>query len=364
MLLYQNTESDTKTEIVDLDLKQPISAINLEVECTNGSSGNVDNFISDIVTKVEVVNGSDVLVTLNQSQLEAMHYYKTGQLPTMFPSEWANGLNRHNATLFFGRYLWDREYNLDPTKYANPQLKVTFNKAAIRAASATGYATGDNIKLTAVAKVFEDVPAATKFLMQKQINSFTSVSSGEKRVELPTDYAYRMLMLRAYVQGSDIDEVIAGLKISCDTDRFVPLDRKVKQLDAEILAAYGPATFKHDIRRAHGATIRLLMNKEPTVTVINTPNANLVTAVSWEWSSQFYLDVYTASTGATDGTTREWTLKETGHALHATLPVWFGRPMEPGDWFNPKDYAKVEAVLDQNTASAVCELVLEQERPQ
>lgn len=364
VLAYEEACKDTQTWTKDIELTEPISAFNFEIRCTNGATSNLDNFISDIVTKIEVVDGSDVLASLNMSQLEALHFYKTGKTPCLFPSEWAGGVQRHNASLFFGRYLWDPLYALDAKKFTNPQLKVTFNKAAIRAAGGEGFASGDNILLTVVAKLFEDGIAPTKFLMQKQIDSFTSAASGEKRIDLPVDYVYRMLMGRFWLQASDIDEIIEQIKMTCDTDKFIPFNRYVKQLDAEALNQFGLAEFKHDILRAHGATVRLLVNKEPTCTAFLGLALNDIPTPAFQWSSQLYLYLYVANTGVGDPTARNITMHEQGHALHATLPILFGRPDVPEDWFNPTAFKKVELVLTQKKVNGVCEIVAEQVRPQ
>jgi len=363
VLEYQRTCKDTETYTKDLDLVEPISALNLEVQCTNGATSNKGNFISDIVTKIEVVDGSDVLTSLNMSQLEALHFYKTGKMPCMFPSEWGGGAQRHNVNLFFGRYLWDPQYAFLATRFKNPQLKVTFNKAAIRTAAADGFATGDNILLTEVAKVFENGIAPTKFLMQKQVDSFTSAASGDKRVELPVDYTYRMLLMRLWLQGYDVNEIVSIAKLTCDTDKFIPFDRRVQQLDAEALAL-GHGELKHDMFFGHGDSIRLIFNKEPFCTpyaqLPGTPRMFNLTA---QWSSVLSeVEVY-AHDGSLDTADRRVTCWERGHAPHATVPVFFGRPDVPEDWFNPAAYKKVELVLTQGTAGAVCEIVLEQVRP-
>jgi len=364
VLEYQYTCTDTETKIKDLDLVEPISALELEVQCTNGATSNEDNFISDIVTKIEVVDGSEVLESMNMFQLEALHFYKTGKTPTLFPSEWAGGVQRHNAMLLFGRHLWDPLYAFDATKFKNPQLKVTFNKAAIRAAGATGFASGNNILLSIIAHVFEDAARPAKFLMQKQIDSFTSAASGEKRIELPTDYIYRMLLNRYYVAGSDVDEVISDLKLTCDTDKFIPFNRKVKQLDAVAFAKFGLARLKHDIFRGGSFTAKLVCNKEPWFTGFSRSPATPRVLVPWaQWSSQYNAELYDMA-GALDATARQITGMEEGHAIHATVPYFFGRPEVPEDWFNPAVYKKVELVHTQAAANAACQILLEQVRPQ
>jgi len=364
VLLYQETEKDTATKTLDLNLKEPISALNFEVQCTNGATSNKGNYISDIVTKVEIVDGSLVLGSLNMAQLEALHLITAGQMPALFPSEWGGGGQRHNANLFFGRYLWDRDFNFDATKYKNPQLKVTFNKAAIRAAGDTGFASGDNIKLTVVAKVFDDVPAASQFLMSKQIDSFTSVGSGDKKIELPTDFKYRMLLLRMWLQGYDINEIISKVKLTCDTDKFIPIERYTQQLDAEALP-YTYGRLKHDMFFGSGDSIRLLFNKEPFCHVYaQTPGTPRMFNLTAQWSSELSeVEVY-AHDGTLDTEDRKVTAIEEGHALHATLPIPFGRLSEPEDWFDPTPYERLDLILSQGTASATVEIVGQQVKPQ
>lgn len=363
VLLYQQTETDTETEIVDVNIVDPISAFYIEVECTNGATSNKGNYISDIVTKVEVVDGAEVLVSLNMFQLEFFHWLKLKQLPVLFPSEWGGGLQRHGVYLLFGRYLWDKERAFDPTRYKNPQVKITFNKAVIRAAAADGFASGNNIKLTLVAKIMQGVAAPGRFFMQKQIDSFVSAASGDKRIDLPTDYPYTCILLRAYIQGSDIDEVISDLKITAETDKYIPLERKVKQLDAEALALFGLVEFKHDVFASDSDTVRLLVNKEPILALFNwdTP-MNVFTNIHWAWSSQFAPAVFLHD-GTAYGTDCKLTVMEKGHALHACLPIFFGRPYVLDELFQAQVYKKLEAVFTQATISAAVQVVVEQDRP-
>lgn len=364
VLLYQETETDTATKTLDLDLPDPISALDIEVTCTNGATSNLDNFISDIVTKIEVVDGSDVIVSLNMFELEALQFYKTGKPPVLFPSEWAGGGQRHEARLLFGRYLYDPDFGFNPVKYRNPQLKITFNKAAVRAASATGFASGNNIILSVIAKVMEQGPTPGFVLMQKEIKSFTSAASGDERVELPVDYPYRLMLLRPWVSGSDVDEVISNLKLTVDTDKFIPFDRKVKQLDAEAFAAFGPFDYKHDMYRGGSFTAIVFANKEPHYTgYVRNPGTPRVLVPYAQWSSNYNAELYDMA-GALDGTSRQITGRVHGHALHATLPVVFGKLMEPDTWFPVSGYGKIEAVLTQGVASATVQIALEQVRPQ
>jgi len=360
VLLYQETEKDTETETIDLNIVDPVSAINLEIEATNGSTSNLGNFISDIVTKVELVDGSTVLESLNMSQLEGKHFYNTGKTPVLFPSGWPSGTQRHAATLFFGRHLWDDRYAFNPPSWSNPQLKVTFNKAAIRAAGAEGFAAGDNIKLTAVAKIMEGMAAPKEFLMQKQIESFTTASSGEKRIDLPRDYPYRMLMIRTGRGYNEPDFTISNVKLTCDTDKYIPLNRKTKQLDAEALMEFGTHRFKHDLYATNATAHQILTYKEPDCRPYAAEvTTGLMLTINYQWSGRVYLMVLTATATPASGA-QKVTMVEEGHAIHGIVPIVFGKMDDPLTWFDPKPFSKFEMVLTQGSADFTTEIVAEQ----
>lgn len=363
VLQYQKGSlGDSGTHVEEINVVDPVSAIELEFEATNGGTSNKGNFLSDVITKVEIVDGSEVLYSVNLSELEALHFYKSGKPPCLFPSEWASGLQRHNVLLMLGRYLWDQDFAVDFTRFRNPQLKITYNMAAIRAVGGTGFLT-NTLKLSIIAKTMEEMAVKpSKYLMAKEIESFTSVASGDKRIDLPVDKVYRMLMLRAFIQLSDIDEVISDFKLTLDTDKFVPFNRKVKQMDAAVLALLGETKFKHDVFTYHQLAFRELNNKENH----GSWNAwedttGYIVNKQYEWSSEGKLDIITHA-GATVGSEIKVTGEECGHSLHATVPYFFGLPLVEGTWFDPRSYKKMEAVLTQAVASGACAVVAEQVR--
>ena len=359
---YQKGLDDTGTLIKDIDIIDPVSALYLEFEGTNGSTSNEDNFMSDVITKVELVDGSEVLYSLSLAQLEALHFYKLRKPPVLFPSEWASGTQRHGCYLLFGRHLWDRDYAMDFTRFRNPQLRITTNIAAVRAASATTAIVSESLAGSVIAKIMEDVPAPSKYLMAKEVEAFTSVGSGYKRIDLPRDYKYRLLMLRAYLEGYDTDEVISAIKLTCDADKYVHLDRQAKQLDSEAQAEFGELFLRHNVVRASAGTIRGLCQKETQFAFFPSISTQFTDFVhTLQFSGNVKLEHQVAG-GGSAGTRRLWGW-EIGHSLHATLPIPFGLMDEPDTWFDPTAYGKVEAILDDDTASASCQVCLEQERP-
>jgi len=364
VLDYELTKSDTAVYEKDLDIMDPISALHISVSGTNGTTSNKGNFIEDVVTKVEIVDGSEVLLSLNMFELMALNFYKTGKYPLSGPSEWPSGGQGAGGFLYFGRELWDQEYAFDPTAFKNPQLKISLNKAAVRAASdTTAFATGDNLKVSVVAKIMENMGGRpSKYLMPRSINRWTSGTSGERRIELPTDYPYRMMLLRAYVQNSDIQECLTDLKITCDTDKYVMLNRKVNALTVEALEIFGRATVKHDIFCSHAEVVRLVMNKEPDCRLwqVDLGVYNIL-GIAYQWSSQLY-PIISTHAGVVDDTDRKYTMVEEGHCPHAVLAIPFGHMNLESTWFNPREYGKIEAIVTEAVA-ATCGILLEQVRP-
>jgi hypothetical protein len=363
VLAYAETKTDTETHIEDLDVIDPISALNLVVSCTNGATSNKGNFISDIVAKVEVVDGSDTLISLSGAQLQALEFDQTRRMPMIMASEHPSGGQTEHFNILFGRYLYDKSYALNPARFRKPQLKITFNKAAIRAAGVTGFASGYNISLSVIAKLMEEGASPSAFFMQKQIESWTMAASGDKTVQLPVDYPYRMLLLRSFEQLVDLDGAITDVKLSCDKDRFIPINRKVGQLAGEALSRFGRAMFKHDIFTQHGAAFREINNKENSSTVYMYEDAaGYIVGIWYEWSSEGKLTVFSHA-GVAYATDAKYTLLENGHLPHAALAIPFGLLDDPSTWFNAPAYGDIDLILTQGNAGGAGSVVAEQVRP-
>lgn len=360
VLSYQEIQSsDKSTKTIDLDIVDPVSALGFEFEATNGTTNNKANPLPFVVTKIEIVDGSDVLAGLSFPQMQALKFYKDGKQPQLRETEDASSVQVMGTSLLFGRRLWDKDYALDLTKFGNPQLKISWDLTNIRAVNAaTAFATG-TFKLSAWAKVMEGQPAPGKYLMQKEIESWTGATSGDKRHVLPVDHPYRMLMLRLYSRGSDVDECITKLRLTCDTDKFIPFERFTKQLDAEMAQLFGNVLVWKKLSAGHGTTVWFEVNKEPQLNM-QVPVLGYNASYGWCWSGNAALLVANAS-GSADTTERRIDALIEGHALHHTLPIPMGDLDKPDTWFDPSGYKKIELVATEAVAS-VNSIVAEQVR--
>jgi len=365
VLLYQETQSsDKSTKTIDLDLTDPVSALGFEFEARNGTTNNKANPFPFVVTKVEIVDGSDVLASLSFPEMQALKFYKDGKQPELRETEDGGtsygGPQVMGSAILFGRKLWDRDFALDLTKFKNPQLKISWDLTNIRAVSSTtAFYTGTMV-ISAWAKLMEGQAAPGKFLMAKEIEAWTGATSGDKRHELPTDYPYRLLMLRLYSRGYDVDECITKLKLTCDTDKFVPFERYTKQLDAEMAQLFGNVVVWKKFSAGHGTTVWFEVNKEPQLNM-QVPVLGYNASYGWCWAGNASLLVANAS-GVADTTERRIDGLIEGHALHHTLPIPLGVMDEPDTWFDPTVYKKLELVCTEGVASANT-LVAEQVRP-
>lgn len=356
-----HTLANSETNITDIDLTDPISALLIQVTGTNGSTSNKENFIHDVVTKIEIVDGSDTLVSLTMPELLALHFYNTrGKTPILRPSEQASGSQVEGGMILFGRYLYDKIYALDPTKYSNPQLKITVNIAAVRAIAATAFATG-TLTLTVIAKVMEGLePRPIGFITSKEIKSWTTAASGDEPTDLPTDYPIKSILFRSYESEVDIDEALTKLKISVNEGKFVPLEIDGKDLWEENVQKFGELVYRHDFLTQNNQTIKLLVNHDP-VCFFKSLSEGRIFWVGWEWSSACDIRVETDA-GAAVTTDENVRGLIRGSAPLACLIHEFGNENDPDDWLKlaPTDSAKILAT--QGNVGGAASIVLQQLR--
>jgi len=359
-LYYEQTLDNVGTKIIDLRTTDPISAIRLNFTGTNGTTSNKDNRLNDVITKIELVDGSDQLLSLTLKEAQALQFRQTGKLPYMRPEEKASGGHEESVMLMFGRYLWDPEYYLDLSKFKNPQLKITTNIAAVRAIAVTAFATG-TLKVTVDLMVMEEGAApAQGFMMAKNIYGFTSGTSGDEHIDMPVDYPYVNLMMRAFTAGNDVNENISKLKLLCDAGKFTPLFKYVNDLFKMEEEKLGPVQLRYGILASDQDTVTFDLNHDPRITITPVTQGRIATS-QWCWSGNFSLALTTHAGVAVD-TDEALSIIVSGSCPHSTVNVPFGLRDKPDTYFDPTQFGDIDLVLTQAAASAVA-VVLEQLRP-
>ncbi len=350
-LYYELALDDTGTKIIDLKTTDPISAIRLKFSGNNGADYNKENRMDDVITKIEIVDGSDQLFSLNMKQGQVFQFFNTGKTPRIIIEERGGGSVAEDVLLQFGRYLYDPIYYLDLTKFTNPQLKITTDEDAVRALGSDAFLT-NTFKVTINLHVIEEgAGAAAGFFMYKELYAFTSGTTGDEHVDIPRDYPYASLLLRAYVAGNDASENITNVKLSCDAGKFIPIDKKTAHINDWNEEDYGPCQIRCQLERKNGETVLHIINKEP-VAILEMDEANGMTRAMYQWSGQFVLHLLD-SAGAAITTERWIRALITGGGLHSTAYIPFGLLAEPTTYFDPKEWNDIDLILTQGAAATV-----------
>jgi hypothetical protein len=193
-LLDRETATTAATKIIDIDLAEIISGISIQMRGTNNGSTPTAH-PAKMISKVELIDGSDVLASLSGIQLQALNINELGR---HLYSE-LNYIDDNVAIvvmdLMFGRKLWDEQLALDPSKFRNLQLKISHNKAS-------GGSAPDAGELSVFAHVFDEKPVApVGFLVNKEHYTYTLTASAHQYIDLPTDRACRKLIVQSLYTG-------------------------------------------------------------------------------------------------------------------------------------------------------------------
>jgi len=219
MIELQKSRSETTntTRTIDINVATPISRIVVRMKGTNTTSTPVGH-PAKMISKIELVDGSDVLYSLSGVQAGAVNFIENSELP-FYVCEYENAIQCcATAQINFGRQLWDREFALDPARYKNLQLKITN-------AVGSGGSTAGTCTLAVFAYLFEDSPPTPRgFLMTKELKSYTVVNGQHEYTELPTDYPFRFVILQSYENAIPPNTMFGNLKFTIDTDRQVLLN--------------------------------------------------------------------------------------------------------------------------------------------
>jgi len=217
-VLAEKALAGAGTETIDLNLQDPISRIEIGYHVTLADTAMLAALVSPII-KVELVDGSDVLHSLSGVENQALCIYDR-RVPTMNHAELIMGADCY-ATLGidFGRFLYDPELAFDPTKFRNPQLKITHNRLLVGATTATHL-------IEVFAHCFDEkVISPVGFLMSKEHKAYTlGAAAAYEYTDLPTDFPIRQMIIRAYLTQEGPKNIVDTIKLSEDNDKRIPID--------------------------------------------------------------------------------------------------------------------------------------------
>lgn len=227
--------SADETEIININLADPISRIVVTYEPDNNPSGaNATGHPARCISKIELVDGSDSLFSLSGQEAQGVDFYDGQKVPANIMC-YLNGM--YSEMIFnmnFGRHLWDPELAFDPKKFTSPQLKITMDIDAGGDEANDGY-------LTVFAHAFDEKAISpVGMLMTKRQKQYTLVNSGHEYTDLPLDFPHRQIFVRAQRYGTGPEYQIDEIQLSEDQDKRKPIECTMFQLLRNIASMWGP----------------------------------------------------------------------------------------------------------------------------
>lgn len=218
LLAAEDQTAGAGTKTIDIAGSQIISRIDIRWLITKGSVG-MSSYPHKDITKIELVDGSDVLHSLDGGQNQALCIFDR-RCPTMNHGQYimANS-QRSFYGIDFGRFLFDPILALDPSKFRNLQLKITYDEDV----SDTGASVNS---LMVLAHCFDEKDVMPiGLLTAKDIESWSLSAAGAYHyVDLPTDQIIRKMLIQGYRKSYEPWYQVAEAKLSEDTDKRIPFN--------------------------------------------------------------------------------------------------------------------------------------------
>jgi len=351
------------TEILDVNIQDPLLGLTVILEGRYDTAADYDDHpLYKDVSKVELVDGSDVLLSVSVPQAEALDAYFKRAMPYLKLVSKAGEETVEAFSVWFSRSPWDEAYWVEPTKHVNLQVRVTYACVV----DASHWAANEQ-KLSVILHTMTEHEAPSRgFLMTKEVYSWSTATAGDETIDLPIDYPYRAILLRKFLSGERADEAFTNVKVSCDTDRFVPVDIVGSHLAWQNAVRFGMLRQSQlaNKRDAEVVYSPLADVRSANITCSTTYRIADVAAID---ADQVTVDLTIPPAASTDAsaaetTDRELTLTTFGFQPHHTLLLPFGDLCDPRTWFDPTEYGSVRLIVSQGGTSGTGEIVLQQLR--
>ena len=223
-LRREHTLLDTGMHIEDINILDPIMDFYIRLRAENGATSNIENSIIDVLNSIEVIDGSDILWSLDSEEILANQMYHYKESMSLGIDERGGEYQATTYKIPFGIGRMHPEVAFDPTRFANPQIVLDWDLANIRAAGADAFVTG-SLRLDIMADVIDEAPARpTGYLMTKEIKEYVSGTLTEERTELPVDYAYRTLYVRSFLAHKCPAICLEKVEHTINEDKYRPFD--------------------------------------------------------------------------------------------------------------------------------------------
>jgi len=330
------TTAGTKT--IDINVKDVISRITVILELINNGNNPTNHPLAAIKT-IEVVDGSDVIASMSGYAVQAMAYYNAGVMPHNELNYENNAYMRCSIPLDFGRYIYDEEFALDPTKYRNPQLRIVHDYSL-------GGCSPDGAYLRVSADLFDEKAVSPiGFLLNKEVFSYLPATGAAKYIELPLDNPIRKLLVMNTNDNEEPDVQFESIKIDEEDGKRTLVDCLTMDLirTSSLKVGMFSEYFSGHLATTTADEFFLTACKDIQFGGLSDV-ASSILHFTWTGGRGRSL---TASAAAYFGGIIS------GRCPHGAVPVLFGKQDMPDDWWDVTRIGKARLIVTPRASSAI-----------
>ena len=349
----RETISTDLTVDIDIDVKDPISQLVVIYDTLNGAFVTHDGHPAECVSKIELIDGSDVLYSLSGVEAQAVDFYHNQKEPANRIRYLGGNYSYSVFNMNFGRYLYDTELALDPARFSNLKLRVTIDRNAGGSTSTAG-------RLAVLAHLFDQKAISPiGFFMHKEIKSYTLGNDSHEYTDLPLDHPYRKLFIRAQRDGYDMQTQIANVKLSENVDKVVPFNQAIYNLIRAVTSQTRPYR-EGIIGPGTAATEYMWCTPGYDVTFGATmwrPTATTANACFFGGDGGYFSVIQI-------GSGPNWVCNVEGWLPHAVIEIPFGMQGDIADWYDVSGIGnlKLDITGGGSVDTKTCQIMLQQLR--
>lgn len=351
---------DAGTRTVDVNIQDPITAFWIKFQSRNGATANKNNLLPQCISSIQLIDGADVLYSLSGQQAYALAAYQLGQMQENIFDESAGDPQTFSFPMMFGTKFGDKARSFDPRRFKNPQLRFTWNLAAINAVGVNGFVT-NTLDLSVLADVMEGAPTPSHFLMHKEIYTWTSAAAGWEYIDLPMDFPYRGMLLRGVKASTIWHWIFDQLRMNCDGGQHIAMNIRGWDLMNWLATLLPVFHYTHCFRCTNGATLELVLRDHESLQL--QCDAVVDTNTTYSNSGWGSGPVQTRTGGAIGAGNMKFYADVQGRNPFDCAYVPFGDQQDPADWFPTKSFKGIRMEVRGGVAAAANSLVLTQDRP-
>lgn len=227
------------SKVYNVDYGKPISAIRFRFRATTNTPGGTALPLLRAIEDLQIVDGSNLIQGADAHIIQGMGYGLGNGLGMIISSENTTAeYAEATCVMYFGRYIGDPDFYLDPALYHNLQIRFQSNLAV----GAGYYTTGTLLGTIEVITIESGNNPRQGTFSLKEIVVSTIAANAEVKEDIPTDHPYVLLG----IFSEDASNValhpvptILNSKLSINNDSYIPFDLRSRDLIFDNVQRYG-----------------------------------------------------------------------------------------------------------------------------